>query len=216
MSAELRLKQLANTEGVLDGSIQWGEEEGLAPFLVHGITVSLTPLRLGERSYDDTPNLHLNSIRFAVRSWKELEGRTFSFPNVVRTIDADGESHPVYDIYGSLQLGDEYHQVVMTQISFGQYEGHRIVVSLRGSIRSVAHPPAFTPTDFSCEASLTLGSVSVRGDLRTRSVPNLTETEWLVQLLLHIEDYEPPQRQEGRALFSLACRGSGQGIPKEE
>jgi hypothetical protein len=175
MSEELRLKPLASAEGVMDGSIQWGEEEGLDPVLVHAITVPLAPLRLGEQEYDEAPVLRLNSIRFAVRSWRQLGGRTFSFPKVVRHIEADGESHPVYDIYGSLRLGAEYHQVLMTSIVFGQYDGCRVVASLRGSVRSVADPPPFTPADFSCETSLTVGPVSVRGDMGSTAAPALAE-----------------------------------------
>ena len=209
MSEELRLKQLSSTEGVLDGSIQWGEEEGLDPVLVHAITVPLAPLRLGEQAYDEAPVLSLYSIRFAVRSWRQLEGRTFSFPNVVRHIEADGESHPVYDIYGSLRLGPEYHQVLMTSIAFGQYDGCRVVANLRGSVRSVAHPPLFTPADFSCETSLTVGPVSVRGDLGSTAVPALAEAEKLAHGLLRFEDYEPPRNQNGRALLKPSCRGSG-------
>lgn len=205
MSEELRLEPLGSIEGVLDGSIQWGEEEGMDPTLVHAITVPLAPLRLGEQADDDSPVLRLDSIRFAVQSWRQLEGKAFSFPNVVRHIEAEGESHPVYDIYGSLRLGDDYHQVLMTNIAFGQYEGCQVAASLKGSVRSVANPPLFAPTDFSCDVSLTLGPVSVRGDLGSTAVPALAEAEELSRSLLRLEDYEPPRDQKGRTLFQPSC-----------
>jgi hypothetical protein len=209
MSEELRLEPPDGTEGVLEGSIQWGEEEGLDPVLVHAITVPLAPLRLGENAQDKEPVLRLHSIRFAVRSWRELAGRTFSFPNVVRHVEADGESHPLYDIYGSLRLAADYHQVLMSTVAFDQFEGCRVVARLAGSVRSVADPPAFTPADFSCETSLTVGPISVRGDLGSSSVPTLAEAEKLAQSLLRLEDYEQPRNLNGGVRLRPACPGSG-------
>jgi len=205
MSEELRLKPQSGAEGVMDGSIQWGQEEGLDPVLVHAITIPLTPVRLGENTHDEKPLLRLNSIRFGVRSWRELEGKTFSFPNVVRHIEADGESHPVYDIYGSLRLGSDYHQALISNITFGQYEGCRIEASLEGRVQSVAEPPLFTPTDFTCEASLTVGPVAVRGDLGTNFVPTRADAEELAQRLLRLDDYESPHDHKGGVSFKPSC-----------
>lgn len=53
----LQLKP-ADTGGTLDASIQWGEEEGPDPMLVHGITIPLGPVRLGGQA-DDEPVLRL-------------------------------------------------------------------------------------------------------------------------------------------------------------
>ncbi len=203
----MHLKLLPSTEGVLEGSIEWGGEEDLDPALVHAITVPLAPLRLSERAHDEAPIVRLHSIRVAVRSWRELGNKTFSFPNVVRRIDADGGSNAIYDIYGSLRLGAEYHQVLMTHIAFGQYEGCRVAASLKGSVRSVANPPLFAPAEFSCNTSLSVGPVFIRGDVGSNALPALTEAEELTQRLLRLRDYEPPRNENGRVLLSPSCPG---------
>ncbi|MGS0687390.1 hypothetical protein ACVBEQ_19930 [Nakamurella sp. GG22] len=205
MSEHLQFTQLAGADGELEGSIQWGEEEGLEPVLVHAISVPLGPLRLSEKASDETPALRLHSVRFGVRSWRELADRTYSFPNVVKTLDADGESHPVYDIYGSLQLGADYHQVLITTIAFGQFDGCRVGTSLTGSVRSVTDPPSFSPADFSCEGFLTIGPTSVRGDLGSSSVPTLAEAEKLTGSLLRLEDYGAPGMRNGTVLLKPSC-----------
>ncbi|ACV78996.1 hypothetical protein [Nakamurella multipartita] len=209
MSDELTFKQQSGAEAVLDGSIQWGEEVGIDPVLVHAITVPLAALRLGEQTADDAPLLRLNSIRFGVASWRQLGGQSFSFPNVVRQIEADGESHPVYDIYGSLRMGSEYHQVVMTRIAFGPYDGCSVAVSMEGSVRSVSQPALFNQIDFACDASLTVGAVVVRGDLGSATPPTLAEADELTQRLLRLEDYRPPRSQNGRAVLEPLCPDSG-------
>lgn len=205
MPDELRLEPRPGAEGEVEGTIQWGGEEGPDPRLVHAITVPLAPLRLGKRAHHKRPVLRLHSIRLDVRSWRELEGRSFSFPNVVMQILAEGESHPVYDIYGSLELGSDYHQVLMSSIAFGRYDGCRIDAKLEGRVQSVAEPPLFAATDFTCAASLTVGPVSVRGDLGSSTVPGRTEAEEVAQKLLHLQDYESPQDDQGGLSFAPSC-----------
>lgn len=205
MAQHLRLTA-ADSDGELDASIQWGEEEGPDPTLVHAITVPLGPVQLGEQS-DDEPVLRLHSIRFDVRSWRELAGRSFSFPHVVREIEAEGESHPVYDIYGSLRLGDDYHQVIASGIAFGRYDGCRVTATLEGRVESIDHPPGFDPTDFTCDASLTLGPVTVRGDLGSTTLPAAAEAERLAQQLLRTEDYSSPRDRRGVVMLEPSCRG---------
>ena len=205
MAEELSLMQPAGADGELEGSIEWGDEADPHPVVVHAIRVPLAPLRLGEHAFDDEPVLQLHSIRFGVKSWRQLAGRTFSFPNVVRHITSDGESRPIYDIYGSLRMGAEYHQVLATGIAFGTYQGCRVEVNLSGSVNSVAHPPLFSPTDFSCDASLALGPILVRGDLGSSTLPDLAEAQEQAQRLLRLEDYEPPQDHNGRVLIRPTC-----------
>jgi hypothetical protein len=205
MSDELRLKQLVGADGVVDGRIQWGEEEGLDPMVVHAVTVPLAPLRLGDDAHDERPVLRLHSIRFDVQSWRELEGRSFSFPNVVREIMAEGRSYPVYDIYGSLRLGSDYHQVLMTSIAFAQYDGCTVDARLEGRVQSVTEPPRFAPTDFTCEASLTVGPVAVVGDLGSSTFPSRADAEELARKLLRLEDYGSPEDHEGGVRFAPSC-----------
>jgi len=203
MAQQLRLTA-AHSEGVLDASIQWSAEEGPDPMLVHAITVPLGPVQLGEQS-DDEPVLRLHSIRFDVRSWRELAGRSFSFPNVVQEIEAEGESHPVYDIYGSLRLGNDYHQVTMASIAFGRYDGCRVTATLAGRVQSVTQPPGFDPTDFTGDATLTVGPVTVRGDLASTTVPAAAEAQQLAQQLLRTEDYGSPRERQGRVILEPSC-----------
>lgn len=203
MSEQLRLEP-ARTGATLDASIQWGAEEGPDPMLVHAITVPLGAVHIGERSADE-PVLRLHSIRFGVRSWRDLAERSFSFPNVVREIDADGETHPVYDIYGSLRMGDDYHQVTMSGIAFGPFDGGRVTATLDGSVRSVARPPQFDETDFTCVATLTLGPVTVRGDLASTTVPDAAQAQELAQQLLRREDYRSPRERGGLVILEPTC-----------
>ncbi len=203
--AEPLLLEPAGTDAALDASIQWGEEEGPDPTLVHAITVPLGPVRLGDQSDDDEPVLRLHAIRFDVRSWRELAGRSFAFPNVVREIEADGESHPVYDIYGSLRLGEDYHQVTMSGIAFDQFDGCRVTATLAGRVESVTQPPRFDPTDFTCAATLTVGPVTVRGDLASTTVPAAAQAQELAQQLLRLEDYQAVRERGGRAVLEPAC-----------
>ena len=203
VSEQLHLEP-AGTDATLDASIQWGGEEGPDPTLVHAITVPLGPVRLGDESDADEPLLRLHTIRFDVRSWRELAGRSFSFPNVVREIEAEGESHPVYDIYGSLRLGDEYHQVTMSGVAFDEFDGGRVTATLAGRVDSVAQPPRFDPTDFTCAATLTVGPVTVRGDLASTTVPTVAQAQELAQQLLRLEDYRPVRERGGSVILEPA------------
>lgn len=188
----------------LTGTIRWGEAEGPEPLLVHEITVPLAPVTLGEQT-DDEPVLRLHSIRFGVRSWRELAGRDFTFPTVVREIEEEGESTPVYDIYGNLRLGEEYHEVVPSGIEVGRIDGCRVPVTLTGQVRSVAPAPAFGPTDFTCAATLTLGPVAVRGDLASTAVPDADRARDLAARLLRVEDYRPPRDRRGIVVLEPDC-----------
>lgn len=203
MAQQLRLTA-ADSDGALDASIQWSAEDGPEPMLVHAITVPLGPVRLGEQS-DDESVLRLHSIRFDVRSWRELAGRSFSFRHVVREIEAEGESLPIYDIYGSLRLGDAYHDVIASGITFGRYDGCRVTATLEGRVESIDHPPGFDPTDFTCDATLTLGPVTVRGDLGSTTVPAAAEAERLAQQLLRTDDYGEPRDRRGVVVLEPSC-----------
>lgn len=188
----------------LTGTIRWGEAEGPEPLLVHEISVPLGPVTLGELA-DDEPMLRLHSIRFGVRSWRELAGRDFTFPTVVREIEEEGESTPVFDIYGSLRLGEEYHEVVPAAVAIGELDGCRVPVTITGRVRSLAPAPAFEPTDFTCAATVALGAVTVRGDLASSEVPDEAEAGELATRLLRVEDYRPPRVRRGLVVLEPDC-----------
>ncbi|WP_420123670.1 hypothetical protein [Nakamurella sp.] len=188
----------------LTGTIRWGEAEGPEPLLVHEISVPLGPVTLGELA-DDEPMLRLHSIRFGVRSWRELAGRDFTFPTVVREIEEEGESTPVFDIYGSLRLGEGYHEVVPSGVVFGAIDGCRVTVTITGQVRPVAPVPAFETTDFTCAATLTLGPVTVRGDLASSEVPDAAGAGELATRLLRVEDYRSPRPRRGVIVVEPDC-----------
>ena len=203
MADELRLEP-SGAKGVLEASIRIDRELGRKPFLVYAITIPLAPVRLSEKAQDDEPLLRLHSIRLEVRSWRALDGRTFSFPNVVTTVEADGESRQVYDIYGSLRLGEEYQQVDMASIGFGRVDGGCVVASLQGTITSTAEPDHFSPVDFRCEATLEILPVSVKGDVASGDVPSPSEAAELAATLLDLDDYESPRKEKGSTVFAPA------------
>ena len=76
--AGVSLDDLAVRKATLEGAIQWGEAEGDEPLLLHAITLSLAPLRIGGRRCA-LPSSRLHSLRLPVSSWRQLDGQTTSW-----------------------------------------------------------------------------------------------------------------------------------------
>jgi hypothetical protein len=208
--AKFAVDQLMPTKGVLSASIQWGEAEGTEPILLHRVTVELAPVKIGGLR-TPSPRLRLHSIRFGVRSWKELEGRSYRFPNVVRVIREDGESYPIYDIYGSLKLGEDYHEVVVSSLEFDEPRAAcTLPVNVRGTIKATGSPPSFAPTDFHLRCGLTISDVQVLGDGASSKFPELDEARDLAASLLELDDYEPVRIEQQRPVLMPRCHD---GVP---
>lgn len=203
--APFPLDQLTPTNGTLGASIQWGEAEGTEPILLHRVTVELAPVKIGDVR-TASPRLRLHSIRFGVRSWKELEGRSYRFPNVVRLIQEDGGSYPIYDIYGSLKLGEHYHEVIVSSLDFdGERSACILPVHMRGTLKATDSPPSFAPTDFQLGCGLTILAVQVLGDGASSKFPELDEAKDLAASLLELDDYEPVRIEQQRPVLMPRC-----------
>jgi hypothetical protein len=192
------LDDLRAREGTLEGAIQWGEAEGDEPLLLHVITLRLEPLRGDDGAVGvDDPKLTLHSLRLGVSSWRQLEGSRHGLGNVVREIAADGGEHPVYDAYGTLKLGDTYHEVVPALLRFGAREGCTLALRLEARLNPTDRPPSFAATDFAIDADVVLRAVSVVGDSGGDDLPSPDESSALARRLLELDDYEPPVVVDG-------------------
>ncbi|MGH3620586.1 MAG: hypothetical protein ACRDQ5_02195 [Sciscionella sp.] len=205
--APFPVNQLVAGEGVLEASIRWGEAEGDDPLLLHAITVHLGSLSLGGGVEDTAPKLRLHSIRFPVSSWTQLQGRAYRFPNLVRCVVADGESDPIYDIYGSLKIGDRYHEVVPSLLRFDPDTGCTLGVHLDAEINPTDTPPSFASTAFTLDAELTVAVVRVVGDAASPDYPSLTEASELSRQLLDLNRYAAPVVKDGCVTFAPRCAG---------
>jgi hypothetical protein len=193
-------------EATLEGAIQWGEAEGDDPLLLHAITLSLAPLRIGTREVRG-PKLRLHSLRLPVSSWRQLDGQTYELGNVVREISADGESYPILDGYGSLKLGEDYHDVAPTLLRFGPRERCVLALHLEGRLTATDAPPSFAAVDFSIDADLKVGPVSVVGDSGGDDYPPPGESAELAARLLDLAAYEPPAADGHCTVLRPRCRG---------
>ncbi|MGH2917918.1 MAG: hypothetical protein ACRDLS_04860 [Solirubrobacteraceae bacterium] len=192
-------------EGTLEGAIRWGEAEGDDPLLLHAITLLLAPLRVGDQDVPE-PKLRLHSLRLPVSSWAQLAGGSYPLGNVVREIVADGESHPVYDAYGSLKLGDVYHEVVPSLVSFEPRDGCALALHVEGRIEPADAPPSFAPVDFAIDADVALAAVRVVGDAGAAGYPSQERANPLAERLLDVDDYEPPVVEDGCVVLHPRCR----------
>jgi hypothetical protein len=197
---------LAVRKATLEGAIGWGEAEGDDPLLLHAITLALAPLRIGGREVR-SPKLRLDSLRLPVSSWRQLDGKTYELGNVVREIAADGESHPILDGYGSLKLGETYHDVAPTLLCFGPRKRCVLALHLEGRLTATDEPPSFAPVDFALHADLKVGPVSVVGDSGGDDYPSSGESAQLAARLLDLDAYEPPAVDDGCTILRPRCRG---------
>lgn len=194
--ADGRLAALAATMG---GAILWDAESEDGPFLAHAIRVDFRPLpgREGEAH----PQLHVHSIRLPVRSWRELPGRSFTFPNVVRTIYADGEAIPILDIHASFRLGARYHTARISQIRFGGLAGCTLAATLTGTLVIGDRQPI----PFALDVPVELGPVLVTGNVASHEFPDLREAAGLADRLLATADYREPEVVDGCVAYRPDC-----------
>jgi hypothetical protein len=201
------LDELRVTGATLTASIRWGEAEGPDALLLHEITLALAPLRVGSQR-DDAPTLCVDSIRFGVTSWRQLEDRTFALGAVVRTIASDGEEHPIYDAYASLNVGEDYHPVHVSAIAFGAAEGCRLPMTCEARIEPDA-AGTFEPAALSLSATLDVGAVAVVGDTDEGAFPGPDEATELAGRLLDLGAYGEPAVVDGRVTLAPRCDGAG-------
>lgn len=202
--AAVEVDDLVVREGTLEGSIQWGEAEGDDPLLLHAITLLLAPLRVGAKEVR-RPKLRLHSLRLPVASWTELEGRSCELGNVAREITADGESYPVYDAYGSLKLGDAYHDVAPRLLRFGPRDGCVLRLKVDGRLSATDAPPSFAAVDFAIAGDVQIGAVQVIGDVGADDYPSPDEAAELAARLLDLDAYEPPVVRDGCTVLHPRC-----------
>lgn len=201
--------ELRVTGATLTASIQWGEAEGPDALLLHEITLALAPLQVGTQR-DDLPALCIDSIRFGVTSWRQLEGRTFALGEVVRTIASDGQEHPIYDAYASLNVGEDYHPVDVDAIAFGAADGCRLPMTCEARIEPDA-AGTFEPAALRLSATLDVGAVEVLGDMDDGDFPGLGEATELAGRLLDLGAYGEPVVADGRVTLAPRCDGDGAG-----
>lgn len=202
--AAVALDDLVAREGTLEGAIQWGEAEGDDPLLLHAITVVLEPLQLGAQEVAD-PTLRLHSLRLPVASWAELEGQGYELGSVVREIAADGGTYPVYDAYGSLRLGEVFHDVAPTLLRFGSRDGCMLKLHLEGRLRATDTPPSFAPRDIAIDADVRIAAVTVVGDSGADDYPSPDEAAALSARLLDGDAYEPVVVHDGCTVLRPRC-----------
>jgi hypothetical protein len=140
-----------------------------------------------------------------VRSWKELEGKAFPFRHAVRNISKDGESHPVYDIYGSLKLGEDYHEVVPSPIEFGSCTDCFLDARVEGVIQASDSPSSFAGATLDVRCRLAVAVVRVLGDSASSHFPEPAVAATLAGRLLELNDYEQPQTEQGCTVLLARC-----------
>ena len=149
--------------------------------------------------------LTLHSLRLPALAWTQLEGQSYDLGNAVREITADGESHPVYDAYGSLKLGDAYHRVAPTLLRFGPRDGCVLRLHLEARLSATDAPPSFAPVDFAIDANVEIGPVHVVGDSGGGDYPSPDEAADLAARLLDVDAYEPGVVDDGCIVLRPRC-----------
>ena len=198
------VEQLRAVDGDLDAAVRWGEAQGDEPVLLYRLNMHLAPLQLDER-LEPEPRLRLHSVRFGIKSWRELEGTKHPFRHVVLQIAEDGEEHPVYDAYGTLKLGESYHEVVPSLVEFGPRAGCTIDARVEGLLRSAESPRSFGPSEFAVHCRVVLGDVRVVGNTASSQFPDLPTATELASHLLNVDDYEPPRVERGCTVLTPRC-----------
>ncbi len=176
--------------GTLEGEISWDSVEEAEPQLTHSIAIELAPFTFDGRHWQT--ELIFDPIIIKVRSWRELAGSKYRFPNILGCVYADGEEYPQYDIYGSIRLLDDYHRVDATRIEFGEISNHRIPASIEAKIHFRNAAAVYGSPKIALVTELTIGAVAVRGDRASNEYPDLDEALTLARHFLNMDDYEDP------------------------
>ena len=140
-----------------------------------------------------------------MRSWKELEGRAFPFRHIIRNINKDGESHPIYDIYGSLKLGENYHEVIPSLIELGRCTDCFLDARVEGVIQASNSPPSFARATLDVRCRLAVAAVRVLGDSASSHFPEPAVAAALAGRLLELNDYEQPLIEQGCTVLLPRC-----------
>ena len=127
--------QLVPRAGILSTRIFENKNAGILPTLFFDIEIPIEPFDFLGDQHDTT--VVLNFIKFGVRNWRELSGRTFEFPK-----------NPIGDyIDGSVFLDNAHNPVDVTKIQFGSFEAGAVTANLKFEI------------DFTLEGPSELGKV---------------------------------------------------------
>jgi hypothetical protein len=176
--------------GHIEARIWSNSLERITTDMHYDIKIDLYPIYIEDQSWQSS--IHLNTIKLDVRSWKELSERSFLFPKHPRTILKEGAEIPIEDfVEGYIFIFNVYNLIRVEKISFGKISSGGIFSTIEMEIE-FAKETGFEPLELRLEALLTLGAVSVCGDIAVLESPGMEEVGKIAKKFLTIEDYKKP------------------------
>lgn len=187
---EFPIKKIIPKSGTLGAIVSGNSFEEIDLGLEYSIRIELLPFTLENESWETKINLW--EIPFKVKSWKELSGRKFKFPKYPATAIFDGIEMPIEPhVEGSISLFNTHNTVRVGMINFKGITGHKIPVEMDIEIE-FSGASGYETVNFNLQAELTIGPVSIRGDIAKYSEPSFEDACKIAEEFLDLDDYAPP------------------------
>ncbi len=187
---EFPIKKIIPKSGTLEAIVSGNSFEEIDLDLEYTIRIELLPFTLENESLETEINLW--EIPLNVTSWKELSRKQFKFPKFPATTTFDGIEMPIEPhVEGSIYLFNTHNTVRVGEISFKKISGHKIPVGIDMEIE-FSGASGYEPAKFTLQTELTIGPVSIRGDIAKYSEPSFEEACKIAEEFLDLDDYDSP------------------------
>jgi hypothetical protein len=153
------------------------------------ITLDLEP-----EAGDIAPHIQISPLILPIKSWRDLEGQSWSFPASPQLGLSDGDPVPIQD-YGPavFSIGETHTNYVCTRLEFGEIADRHIHAKIT---ISEAHSQPQTSAASELTANLEIGAIRVVGDVTQANKPDIAMALHLAAPLVDLNDFEP--KQQGR------------------
>ncbi len=174
--------------GTLNALIFENSLINLPTSLFFNIEIPLEPINMAKLWDDDEDenyetSFRLDGIKLGIKSLKELENQTFTFP-----INPE-EGY----IDGSIYLFDVHNIIDVTNITFGEFQNQSIPIKITLRIDFEFEGTDYATTKYiNFETDLALGELLIANDILQPSEENLKNVQSLVEQFIDIDKFEAP------------------------
>ncbi len=161
--------------------------------LGHTVRVELATGRPGDETGEAV--LTLNTFDLPMKSWDDLQGREYGFPERLNQGFADGEPITIGPhLHGSIRLSGTNHPVKATLIAFGKIAEGKIPVRISLLVEPAAEAasPSATTANLDLTADLQIGGIKVRGDIAKLRAPSVDEARAIGARFLDLSQFGDP------------------------
>jgi len=151
-------------------------------------------LELEAPAGQDAPRIQIAPLLLPIRSWRDLVGTSWTFPERPAMGLSDGQPVPIEaHAPATYSVGDMHTDIVCTRLDFGALEAHHIDATITLVETS---SPTKTVAVGDLAAKLEIGTIRILGDVIHVERPGVDAALQLAAPLIDLKDFEA--RQHGR------------------